>query len=197
MIAYLTNCNSDFARALRERLLRGGHEVYAGEALSSLSSLDLFVATEDERLSGDDFTVREEIDPEVVMRSVEENLCAPILALEAALPALDKGTLKRVCFITSGAEASVNWSEKTSGYGYAMAKAALAQAARICCNRLYPEGYTFRMFDPLVGRVPPELAAAAAEEIFLCSRAYDPDNLRRTDEARFVLRDALGHEWPW
>ena len=40
-------------------------------------------------------------------------------------------------------------------------------------------------------------AADAAYEILTRSRAYDPDNPGRTDEARFVLRDALGREWPW
>ena len=177
MIVYLTRDTTDFARELRARFLAEGHSVYTGDALAALPAIDLFLATQDERLAGDDFTVLDGVDPEIVMRAVEENLCAPILALEAA--------------------ASVNWSRQTRGYGYAMSKAALSQAARICYNRLYPEGYTFRLFDPLVGRVSPRQAADAAYEILTRSRAYDPDNPGRTDEARFVLRDALGREWPW
>ena len=197
MIVYLTHDTTDFAREIRARFLAEGHSVYTGDALAALPVIDLFLATQDERLAGDDFTVLDGVDPEIVMRAVEENLCAPILALEAALPALDRGTGKRVCFVTSGEAASVNWSRQTRGYGYAMSKAALSQAARICYNLLYPEGYTFRLFDPLVGRVSPRQAADAAYEILTRSRAYDPDNPGRTDEARFVLRDALGREWPW
>ena len=165
MIVYLTHDTTDFARELRARFLAEGHSVYTGDALAALPAIDLFLATQDERLAGDDFTVLDGVDPEIVMRAVEENLCAPILALEAALPALDRGTGKRVCFVTSGEAASVNWSRQTRGYGYAMSKAALSQAARICYNRLYPEGYTFRLFDPLVGRVSPRQAADAAYEI--------------------------------
>lgn len=155
MIVYLTRDTTDFARELRARFLAEGHSVYTGDALAALPAIDLFLATQDERLAGDDFTVLDGVDPEIVMRAVEENLCAPILALEAALPALDRGTGKRVCFVTSGEAASVNWSRQTRGYGYAMSKAALSQAARICYNRLYPEGYTFRLFDPLVGAGSP------------------------------------------
>ena len=178
MIVYLTRDTTDFARELRARFLAEGHSVYTGDALAALPAIDLFLATQDERLAGDDFTVLDGVDPEIVMRAVEENLCAPILALEAALPALDRGTGKRVCFVTSGEAASVNWSRQTRGYGYAMSKAALSQAARICYNRLYPEGYTFRLFDPLVGRVSPRQAADAAYEILTRSRAYGRGPLR-------------------
>ena len=197
MIVYMTSLNSDFAREIRAKFLAEGHSVSVGEDLAALPAIDLFLATEDVHLPGDDFTVLDGVDPEVVMRAVEENLCAPILALESSLPALDRGREKRICFVTSGAYASVNWNEQTRGYGYAMSKAALSQAAKICYNRLYPEGYTFRMFDPLSETVAPSLAASAAYDLFTRSRAYDPDTRSRTDEARFVLRDALGREWPW
>ena len=115
MIVYLTHDTTDFARELRARFLAEGHSVYTGDALAALPAIDLFLATQDERLAGDDFTVLDGVDPEIVMRAVEENLCAPILALEAALPALDRGTGKRVCFVTSGEAASVNWSRQTRG----------------------------------------------------------------------------------
>ncbi len=197
MNAYFTRLDSDFARELAALLSGEGHAVYAGEQRDGLERMDLFIASQDVREPDDDFTVLDGVNPDAVMRSVRENLVEPIKALEAALPALDRGELRRVCFLTSGAYASVNFSHQTRGYGYAMSKAALSQAARICYNRLYPQGYTFRMFDPLIGLVPAREAAFAARECFLRSRAYDPDNPGRTDEARFVLRDALGREWPW
>ena len=81
MIVYLTRDTTDFARELRARFLAEGHSVYTGDALAALPAIDLFLATQDERLAGDDFTVLDGVDPEIVMRAVEENLCAPILAL--------------------------------------------------------------------------------------------------------------------
>ena len=197
MNVYFTRLDSDFTKALAALLTGEGHAVFSGDALDGLERIDLFIASDDVHEPGDDFAIYEGVDPEAVMRSVEDNLVSPIKALEAALSAMDKGEMRRVCFLTSGAYASVNFSRQTRGYGYAMAKAALSQAAKICYNRLYPEGYTFRMFDPLTGEVPAREAAFAARECFLRSRAYDPDNPARTDEARFVLRDALGREWPW
>ena len=77
MIVYLTHDATDFARELRARFLAEGHSVYAGDALAALPAIDLFLATQDERLAGDDFSVLDGVDPEIVMRAVEENLCAP------------------------------------------------------------------------------------------------------------------------
>ena len=78
-----------------------------------------------------------------------------------------------------------------------MSKAALSQAARICYNRLYPEGYTFRLFDPLVGRVSPAAGGGRRLRDPHALPRLRPGQPGRTDEARFVLRDALGREWPW
>lgn len=198
MNIYFTQLNTPFAAACADLFAAQGHSVISGDALATADCIDIFISSDDVHVQGDDHTIFQGIDPEIIMQSVEDNLCAPIKSLEAALPALDNGSLKRVCFITSGAYASVNFSTQVSGYGYAMSKAALSQAAKICYNRLYKDGYTFRMYDPLAGDVPPNEAAYAAVEYFTRSRAYDPDNAQgRTDESRFVLRDARNREWPW
>ena len=69
MIVYLTRDTTDFARELRARFLAEGHSVYTGDALAALPAIDLFLATQDERLAGDDFTVLDGVDPEIVMRA--------------------------------------------------------------------------------------------------------------------------------
>ena len=198
MIVYFTTFDSPFAEACAYAFAQNGHQVITG---CLPERMDLFVACENEKLAGDDIAVCCGIDPDLVMESVRRNLCAPIKALESALPALDAGALKRVCFLTSGKYASVNQSTETAGYGYAMAKAALSQALKICYNKLSKEGYTFRLFDPMQDRADaPALPAAAfaAYEYFTRMRAYDPDNrVHRNDDSRFVLRDAMGREIPW
>ena len=198
MIVYFTSLASPFARTCAELFTQNGHDVVTGEIPGRI---DMLISTENEKLQGDDCAVGCGIDPDLIMESVRRNLCAPIKALESALPALDAGALKRVCFLTSGKYASVNQSVETTGYGYAMAKAALSQALKICYNKLSKEGYTFRLFDPMQDREDaPDLTAAAfaAYEYFTRMRAYDPDNrVHRNDDNRFVLRDALGREIPW
>ena len=197
MKIYLTSTETAFAKALQNEFLSRGDEVFVGEALKDLSSIDLFVATEDKKLENDTFTVDDGICPETVLESLRINMIAPVKALEAALPALDNGELKRVCFISSH-KACVTVCEETSGYGYQMAKAALHQALHLTFNKLRQENYTMRIYDPLEGEVPVEASAYTAAEFFLRSRSYDPDNkINRNDENNFALYDAKNRHIPW
>lgn len=197
MKIYLTSIETAFAKALKDELISRGHEVFVGEDLNPLSSLDLFVATEDKKLDADTFTVEDGIKPEIVLESLRVNMIAPIKALEAATPALDNGSLKRICFITSH-KACVTVCEETSGYGYQMAKAALHQALHLTFNKLRQENYTMRLYDPLEGQIPAESSAYTAAEFFLRSRSYDPDNkINRNDENNFALYDAMNRHIPW
>jgi len=197
MKIYLTSLESAFAKALKNEFVARGHEVFAGEDLQKLSVIDLFVATENKRLDGDDFTVNDGIKPEIVLESLRYNMIAPIKALEAATNALDASEIKRVCFLSSH-KACVTGCEETSGYGYNMAKAALHQALHLTFNRLRPEGYTMRLYDPLEGELPAEVSAFTAAEFFLRSRSYDPDNKEnRSDEHNFALYDAKNRHISW
>lgn len=202
MIAYLTKKDTRFAVALAQALQRRGFEVYAGDELYSMHKpIDLFIATANEAAPGDDFSIEDGIDADVIMAAVQENVCDPVKKLEAALPMMDSAQLKRICFLTTH-HASVNQSESVRGYGLNMSKAAAHQMLTIIKNKLQKDGYTFRVFDPLLDeqdkRVTIESAAEAAVSYCMTKRAADPDNLSiRNDERRMVMRDALGREWPW
>lgn len=202
MLVYITDTASAFAERLAGVFRERGFEVITGAALDSASApIDVFIATEDGKTDADTFTVLNSVDPEVIMDAVSRHVSGPIKKLETALPHMERGALKRVCFL-SGHTASINMTRDVSGYGYNMSKAALHQALRIIKNRLVRDGYGVRLFDPLQHgedeRVTLENAAQAAASYFLTIRAYDPDNKAgRDDEHRLALRDALGREWPW
>ena len=201
MKAYLTRIDTPFVKRLATMLADKGYEILSEDDRSS-EAIELFIAAENERLSGDDFDVRSNcgnFDYEVIMDSFHKNLFSPVLQLERLLPNLDKGKMKRICFLSSYT-ASMNLSESTKGFGYNMCKAALHTALTIFKNKLCNDGYTFRLYDPMETagclRVTTENAAYGALNYFLTRRAqeYTPS---RDDEDRLVLRDALGREWPY
>lgn len=199
MKAYLTRIDTPFSKRLAELLEEKGYEILSGDDTTD-GAIELFIATENDRLPGDDYDVRGDGSYEVIMDSFKSNLFSPVLQLERLLPNLDKGNLKRLCFLSTH-EASVNLSGATEGFGLNMSKAALGTTLAIFKNKLFQDGYTFRLYDPMETdgdrRVSNENAAQGALTYFLTRRAYDRNNARREDEARLVLRDALGREWPY
>lgn len=144
-------------------------------------------------------TIREPQDYDEMHRMYNVNALGPLRMVEAFLPLTDRGTLKRLCFVSSEA-GSISRSTRIDSYGYCMSKAALNMAARIMYNQLHPEGYAFRVYHPgwiksymsgtksTTGDMEPEEAAAPALEYFLQAR---------DDEDQLVMRDWLGREWPW
>ncbi|OGO73300.1 MAG: hypothetical protein A2Z49_05480 [Chloroflexi bacterium RBG_19FT_COMBO_56_12] len=143
--------------------------------------------------------VREAQDYAEMHRLYDINALGPLRVVEAFLPLTDRGSLKRLCFVSSEA-GSIARSERTSWFGYCMSKAALNMGVKILFNSLHPEGYTFRVYHPgwirsymsgkkaLEADLEPEEAAAKAIPIFLG---------KREDEDRLVLVDYAGKEWPW
>ena len=127
------------------------------------------------------------------------NAVGPLRVAEAFLPLLDRGNLKRLCFVSSEA-GSIDRCRRESWYGYCMSKAALNMAVKIMFNHLRPEGYTFRLYHPgwmrtymagsknMAADMEPEESAVQAIPFFL--EAMD-------DEDRLVMRDWQGQEWPW
>lgn len=168
-------------------------------AVTKTNAIDVFVDTSNAHFGGEDRTITQGLCPEEIVNSFRANTMAPLQALEALLPLLDAGKVKRLAFMSTH-EASVNWCENTTGFGPSMAKAALHNILQIVKNKLFPHGYTFRVFDPLPRekRVTPQTAAAAAYTYITRDRAVDSHEIdRRNDEKRLVMRDALGREWPW
>ena len=143
--------------------------------------------------------IREPQDYAEMHRLYDVNTLGPLRVVEAFLPLMDRGSLKRLCFVSSEA-GSIARSKRTAWFGYVMSKAALNMEARILFNYLRPDGYTFRVYHPgwirsyMGGKksteatFEPEEAAARAIPIFLG---------QREDEDRLVMVDFDGNEWPW
>jgi NAD(P)-dependent dehydrogenase (short-subunit alcohol dehydrogenase family) len=146
-------------------------------------------------------TIREPQDYDEMRRLIEINTLGPIRMVEAFLPLMDRGGMKRLCFVSSEA-GSINRSARPAWYGYCMSKAALNMAVRNLFNCLRPDGYTFRVYHPgwvrsyiggaknMNAELEPEIAAQPAV-------GYFTNTLAGGEEDRLVLRDWQGHEWPW
>src|SRR5215216_1788534 len=134
-----------------------------------------------------------------MQRLYDVNALGPLRVVEAFLFLTDRGTLKRLCFVSSEA-GSIARAERMAWFGYCMSKAALNMGVKILFNDLYPDGYTFRVFHPgwirsymsggknMEATLEPEEAASKAIPIFLG---------QQEDEGRLVLVDYEGKEWPW
>lgn len=147
-------------------------------------------------------TIRQPQDYDEMRRLIEVNTLGPIRMVEAFLPLMDAGTMKRVCFVSSEA-GSINRSARPAWYGYCMSKAALNMAVRNMFNCLRPDDYTFRVYHPgwvrsyigggvknMTAELEPEVAAQPAI-------AYFTSVLAGGEEDRLVMRDWQGREWPW
>ncbi len=137
------------------------------------------------------------INYEDMVRLYNVNALGPLRMVDAFLPLTSAG-LKRLAFVSSEA-GSIGAAKRTGKFDYCMSKAALNMAVKLIFNRLRPEGYTSRLYQPGVmrtylggkrasgGREPGD-AAALALEFFL-----NP----REDEDHLVMVSEEGKEFPW
>lgn len=127
-------------------------------------------------------------------RLYDVNALGPLRMVETCLPLMERGTLKRLCFISSEA-GSITRAERTNWFSYCMSKAALNMAVKLLFNDLHPAGYTFRVYHPgnvhtymnATGNMDSQEAADRAISILLGTR----------DEDQLALIDHEGREWPW
>lgn len=143
--------------------------------------------------------IREGPDYAEMHRLYDVNALGPLRVVETFLPLTDRGTLKRLCFVSSEA-GSITRARRSAWFPYCMSKGALNMGVKLLFNHLHPEGYTFRVYHPgwirsymhgekdLEAHLEPEEAAALALPVFLG---------RREDEDRLRLEDFEGHEWAW
>ncbi len=181
----------------------------AAQAVASqVNRVDLLINCAGVLSSADPRGIREGQDYDEIHRMYRVNALGPLRVVEAFLPLLEAGQLKRLCFISSEA-GSVNRAERKSWFGYCASKTALNMGVRLLFNRLRPRGYTFRLYHPgwmrtymsgdknTAADLEPEEAAVAALAYFLRDRGRDPHLAPRNDEDRLVLRDNRGVEWPF
>jgi len=141
-------------------------------------------------------------------RLFDVNTLGALRMVEAFLPLLEQGEMKRLCFVSSEA-GSIERCKRESWYGYTMSKAALNMAVKTMFNHLRPEGYTFRLYHPgwmrtymngsksMEADMEPEEAAEYALAYFLGDKTTDPQEPQHNPEDRLDLRDWLRREWPW
>lgn len=144
-------------------------------------------------------TIREEQEYDEMRRLYEVNALGGLRVVEEFLPLLERGAMKRLCFVSSEA-GSIGRAHRTSWFGYCMSKAAINMAVKLLFNDLRPQGYTFRLYHPgwvrgylsgtknLQATLEPEEAAAPALAHFLGAR---------DDEDELALYDWQGERWPW
>jgi len=215
-VVLITNLKNDFDKELAAAFAHEGFKVYAvgGEKIDGVTLLpldmkeaaaalekenariDIYVDTSDERSPSDNFNVRGGLDEKVMRELYDANVTRPMALLETFLPLIEAGEGKRLCFLTS-AQASINETRETDGYGYKMAKTALSNFLQITRNVLAPKGFTIRAFDPSRNEVSAEAAAAAALNYFVRRRGIERGDERRDDEGNLVFRDAYGRQHAW
>ena len=169
---------------------------FAGAEAGENKSLDFLVDTTDYFDPEDTFTLADGINTEVIERVYRRSVIAPMKTLEAILPFLDAGEGKRLFYVSS-TRASINETRDISGYAYNMSKAGLHQFLQMAGNKLGPNGYTFRVYDPMDGVVDAKSAAEGAFHYIIRRRGTNHDDPRRDDEHYLVLRDAEGRLHGW
>lgn len=192
----ITRLDNQFDKQLAKIFKREGFEVFVDGENEPTCGIDIYVDTSDKRSRGDTFSIRDGLDEKIIRKVYKANVLRPMELLEKYLPQLDKGSGKRLCFLSSS-EASINETTGSAGYAYKMSKAAMHNLFMIAWNNLEADGYTFRVFDPLRGTVSAKDAAEGAFIYFTRRRGTENDDPLRDDENRLVLRDALGREHAW
>lgn len=192
----ITNQSTAFDKHLAKAFRREGYEVFVAGKSEPLDKVDIYIDVSDNKDKNDTFSIRDGLDEKVIRKAYKANVLRPMQMLEKYLPYLDKGSGKRLCFISS-AEASINETKDACGYAHKMSKAAMSNLYMIAWNTLHADGYTFRVFDPMQGAYNAKAAAEAAFAYFTTRRGTENDDPNRDDEDRLVMRDALGREHAW
>lgn len=137
---------------------------------------------------------------EAVWDSFRVNALGPVRLVESFLPLMDRGNIKRLCFVSSEVSSIVLMKHRgDSSFPYPMSKASLNMGVRILHNHLFVQGYTFRLFHP--GWMKRHMQDGSLSDNAL----YDPDYIGDIaakyfdtplrDEFRLVMVDYKGYEW--
>ncbi|GHU88102.1 hypothetical protein FACS189476_04630 [Spirochaetia bacterium] len=114
--------------------------------------------------------------------------------VSGALPRLEKGTGRRLCFVT-GLSSSINLAGEIEGGPERIISAACNMAIKTLFNRLRPEGYTFRVYGVKNFNSGGECPAIA--DYCVWNRSLEEESPVHSDENRLVMRDKSEKEYPW
>lgn len=195
-IVWLDYPESEFSQALAGLFQDKGWEVVtaaAEDAGKYADHVDLAVLGQITARTAD--SLKTGFSYDAMIEQYEKIAVAPMVKLQFLLPLLDRGAIKRICFLTDST-ASINQSEDTCAYASAMAYAALHNHAVIAYNKLQADGYTLRVMDPR-GPLPLNALAGCAYATFTRNRGYDPHNDARIDERVPKMVNYRGAVVPW
>jgi NAD(P)-dependent dehydrogenase (short-subunit alcohol dehydrogenase family) len=146
-------------------------------------------------------TIREPQNYDSMKDVYNVNALGSLRVAEAFLPLLDKGTGKRLCFVSSEA-GSIGRSHREFMIGYCMSKAALNMGVTILYNSLRGGAYTFRLYYPgwirsYMGGRKSERGDLEPDEAAVPAVAYCMSPTGTYDEDTMVMRGFDFKEWPW
>lgn len=131
-------------------------------------------------------------DTQKLLTFLDEQINGFRAVIDAAIPLLRKGEMKRICMITKP-DSSIRLCNAKEQYGENMMLAGLNMTGKLYFNLLRPEGFTFRWYcatDKKGGMSP--------GEYFLTGLCFDEkEPYQHSDENRFVMRDGFLQEIPW
>jgi len=142
------------------------------------------------------------MDLQAPWNSFRVNALGPVRMVEHFLPLLDKGEMKRLCFVSSEVSCITLMKHRAgSSYPYPMSKSSLNMGVRLMHNLLFSQGYTFRLYHP--GWMKKQMPDGALSEYAM----YDPAGTAAHaakyfdtplgDEHRLVMYDYMSQEWPF
>jgi hypothetical protein len=134
-----------------------------------------------------------------LLAAYESTAMALLEKTAAALPRLEKGKTRRLCFVNK-LSSSVNLAGSAAdgseeGGFERMAAAASNMAVMTLFNRLRPRGYTFRLYG--AGDLAGGGECAYIAEYCLRNRSLEEESARHSDENRLVMRDKYEVEYPF
>lgn len=173
------------ADSLKEELLKG-FKIAGAKAAESGEAVDILVYCINPPSCG-------ETDYDALLKAYDDTALELLRKTAEYLPLLDRGTKKRLCFITS-TESSIN-NTRTSDHWERIISAACNMAVKTLFNRLSPLGYTFRIYGAEDFQDLTE--ASYAVRYMLQDRSLEEEAWQHSDEKRIVIRDKQEREYPW
>jgi len=134
--------------------------------------------------------------------SFRVNALGPVHLVEYFLPLLDKGGMKRLCFISSEVSCITLMKHRAgNSYPYPMSKSSMNMGVRLMHNLLYKQGYSFRLYHPgwmkrqmPDGTLSEQAVIDPADTAAHASKYFEK---QFNDEHRLVMYDYLDQEWPF
>ena len=139
-------------------------------------------------------SIREPQNYSEMHRLFDVNALGALRMVENFLPLLERGSNKRLCFVSSEA-GSITRADRTNWFSYCMSKAALNMAVKLLFNDLHPAGFTFRVYHP--GNVHSYMNTTGTMESEDAAAHAIPILLGTGNEDELVMIDFEGKEWPW